>query len=458
MLRLRCVAQQYDWGLRAADGSEVAELARLQGEELQAERPYAELWMGTHPSGPSAALRGGGARYGDPAARAVPLRSWLGENPEALGEDPGGPVRRMAAAGGGAELDLPFLFKVLSVRKALSIQAHPDKRRAAALHAERPGVYKDPNHKPEMTVAVTPFEAMSGFVPADELLRNLDAVPELRAVVGEARVEAYRSAVASSSSSSSSSSGDGSDAVKPALRAAFSALMLADKDGVAEQVRRLVARIADKEEGARTRLEALVLRLHSQYPFDVGILCAFFLNVVTLSPGEGVYLEANEPHAYLSGQCVEVMATSDNVVRAGLTPKLRDTEVLCEMLTYAQGPPAVMAGTRLDAHTLSYSPPFDEFALAAIDVRAGETYVEGGAPAAESPSILLCLEGDEVGVRVVDERSRRRWGDRDGESTEATLARGSVFFVVAGARLEVTASARSDAKLYRATCNGRIFA
>ena len=121
---------------------------------------------------------------------------------------------------------------------------------------------------------------MSGCVPVDELLRNLYAVPELRAVVGEARVEAYRSAVASSSSSSSSSSGDGPDAVKPALRAAFSALMLADKDGVAEQVRRLVARIADKEEGARTRLEALVLRLHSQYPFDVGILCAFFLNVV----------------------------------------------------------------------------------------------------------------------------------------------------------------------------------
>ncbi len=71
-------------------------------------------------------------------------------------------------------------------------------------------------------------------------------------------------------------------------------------------------------------------------PQDVGVLSVFFLNLVTLAPGQAMYLPANEPHAYVSGELVEAMATSDNVVRAGLTPKLRDTEVLCSSLTYSQ--------------------------------------------------------------------------------------------------------------------------
>ena len=54
--------------------------------------------------------------------------------------------------------DLPFLLKVLSIHTALSIQVHPDKAQAAALHAARPDLYKDPNHKPELAVALTRFE------------------------------------------------------------------------------------------------------------------------------------------------------------------------------------------------------------------------------------------------------------------------------------------------------------
>ena len=446
MLRLRCVPQQYEWGMLAKE-SEVAALAERQGQAINAEMPYAELWMGTHASGASVAIPGGHG-YREAAGEPITLGSWLSSNPDALGEDPQGPVRRMAASANGG-LDLPFLFKVLSVRKALSIQAHPDKQRAAALHSERPSVYKDPNHKPEMTIAVTDFEAMSGFVPADELLQNFDMVPELSAIVGRERVDAYRSAVASSSSLAV-------DETKPALREAFSSLMLADKDSVAEQVRSLIARIGGKEEAARTGVEALVLRLHSQYPFDVGIFCAFFLNIVTLRPNEGIALEANEPHAYLSGQCVEVMATSDNVVRAGLTPKLRDTQVLCEMLTYSQGPPDVLTGSRIDTHSAVYSPPFDEFELTAIDVDAGDKYVQGNAQ--ESPSILLCLEGEDVAVRIVDERTAQRWDGCGGAAVQMTCSRGTVVFIVAGARLEVVNASRSATKLYRATCNGRVFA
>ena len=85
-----------------------------------------------------------------------------------------------------------------------------------------------------------------------------------------------------------------------------------------------------------TDKEQLALRLEKQYPADVGVIAAFFLNHVKLAPGEALFLGPNEPHAYLSGECVECMATSDNVVRAGLTPKHRDVQTLCSMLTYKQ--------------------------------------------------------------------------------------------------------------------------
>jgi mannose-6-phosphate isomerase len=78
------------------------------------------------------------------------------------------------------------------------------------------------------------------------------------------------------------------------------------------------------------------MRLAKEYPGDVGVLSAFFFNYVELVPGQAIYLDANEPHAYLSGECLECMATSDNVVRAGLTPKYIDTNTLCQMLTYKQ--------------------------------------------------------------------------------------------------------------------------
>ena len=85
-----------------------------------------------------------------------------------------------------------------------------------------------------------------------------------------------------------------------------------------------------------TDKEQLLLSLERQYQDDVGVLAALFFNYVKLSPGEALYIGANEPHAYLSGECIECMATSDNVVRAGLTPKYRDVQTLCSMLTYNQ--------------------------------------------------------------------------------------------------------------------------
>ena len=152
MLKLKCAVQNYGWG-KVGSASEVAKLCAADGgSAIDEAQPYAELWMGTHPSGPSHVVAAASA-----SSEEETLKSWIETHEEALGD--------VLLSRFGC--DLPFLFKVLSVRTALSIQAHPDKDRAKRLHQERPQVYKDSNHKPEMALAITNFEALCGFVSAE---------------------------------------------------------------------------------------------------------------------------------------------------------------------------------------------------------------------------------------------------------------------------------------------------
>ncbi|XP_021309058.1 mannose-6-phosphate isomerase 1 [Sorghum bicolor] len=175
-----------------------------------------------------------------------------------------------------------FLCAVLSVAKALSIQAHPDRDLAAALHALRLATYRDANHKPEMAVAVTDFHALCGFATTQELKEVLRTVPEVQELVGKEESRKLLSVKGQ----------DGGIGVRSYLKSAFTKLITAR---------------------SLTTKEQLVLSLEKQYPGDVGVLAAFFLNFVKLNPGEALYVGANEPHAYLSGECIECMATSDNV-------------------------------------------------------------------------------------------------------------------------------------------------
>jgi mannose-6-phosphate isomerase len=207
--------------------------------------------MGTHPSGPATLADG-----------TTTLRDWIAQHPEALGA--------AVAARFGAAAGLPYLFKVLSVRTALSIQSHPDKALAERLHASNPKEYKDDNHKPEMALALADFSALCGFAPPAEIKAALRDHGELRLVVGDAASDALLNA-------------DGG-AFKPALKAAFTALMTADPAPVASAVSALVKRLEGDKAGGRalSAKEALVLTLNGQYPGDVGVLSAFFLNHVRL--------------------------------------------------------------------------------------------------------------------------------------------------------------------------------
>lgn len=145
----------YDWG-SVGNNSKVAQLALKVDEqfakEFDANTPYAELWMGDHVSGPSKLKETGET-----------LDQWLSKQTSSI----------------GGMTKLPFLFKVLSITKPLSIQVHPNKTQAEHLHATRPDIYKDPNHKPEIAIALTDFSALCGFRTPLELYRLLTSKCEM---------------------------------------------------------------------------------------------------------------------------------------------------------------------------------------------------------------------------------------------------------------------------------------
>ncbi|XP_062183308.1 mannose-6-phosphate isomerase 2-like [Phragmites australis] len=413
LMRLRCAVQHYEWGRRGPD-SLVARLAREEGggdgDGGDLDRPCAELWMGTHPSAPSS------------LAPDVSLRGWLERNPAALG-------RAVAARWGG---DLPFLFKALSVAKALSIQAHPDRELARALHALRPATYRDANHKPEMAVAVTEFRALCGFAGIKELKEVLTTVPEVGVLVGKEEAGKLMSV----------KEHDGGIGVRSYLQSAFTKLMIASEEAVSEAISKLKSRLnGESKIRTLTKKEQLVLSLEKQYPGDVGVLAAFFFNYVKLSPGEALYVGANEPHAYLSGECIECMATSDNVVRAGLTPKFRDVQTLCSMLTYNQTFPEILQGVPAQPYVTRYTPPTDEFEVDRYLLPPGKSITMSPVP---GPSIFLVMTGEgEIQAGSMPD--------------EVKAKEGGIFFVPANTEVNLQASGPRCMQLYRAGVNSRFF-
>lgn len=349
MEELSCAVQQYAWGKFGAD-SEVARFKASEdaGYSVRPDGTYAELWMGTHVNGPSMLK-----------SASESLAAHLLRNPALVGLNPAD----------YPDNDLAFLFKVLSIRTALSIQAHPDKTLARELHAKYPDVYKDANHKPEMAVALTPFEALCGFRPVSEIQAHLLAYPELAGVIGDETAESFRVA----------RDDDAMSTKQEAVKRVFHAFMRCDDAACAEHLRALISRIQTSP--TKSSLDSLMLRLHADFPGDRGALCPLLLNHLALSRGDCFFMGANEPHAYISGDCVECMALSDNVVRAGLTPKLKDTATLMDMLHFRCGAPqSFVQPVRIDAHTLLYRPPADVCAEFEVEMTSLPAHTSGYAP------------------------------------------------------------------------------
>jgi len=420
---LKCAVQKYAWG-KVGKESIVARLANCnQDDTLINDEPYAELWMGTHIKGPS---RIASAKY-----KGKSLRDMFIDHPSLLGD-------RVYKVYG---VQLPFLFKVLSVNKSLSIQAHPTKEHASILHSKYPERYPDPNHKPELAIALTRFEALCGFRPASEVLNYLHDVPEFLAVVGQPAADHLINA-------EHAHTGDNKDeAVAKALKECFSCVMNCDSEVVKKQLKSLFERLDDNHlnrQDTTPYLGRLFIRIYREFPGDVGCFVIYFLNHVILEPGEAVYLAPNIPHAYLYGDCVECMACSDNVVRAGLTPKFKDVRTLCDMLDYR---PRTCEDTKLasftkptDTFVQTYNPHVNEFVVDKLSIPEGVSSYQFAV--LSGPSVAIVVSGKATATNSISEN-----GDE-----LLLLQQGSVFFIGANESLKVI-KVNQDLLVFRAYCD-----
>lgn len=345
---------------------------------------------------------------------------------------------------------LPFLFKVLSIGKALSIQAHPNKSLAEQLHARDPKNYPDDNHKPEMAIAITPFEGLCGFRPLEEIAHFLETVAPFRSLVGEDAASEFAQTV--------KNEGANIDTKKAALKRAFAGLMSSTAEDIATQISKLVDLAKKGSDFANGGVPSssgevmseLVTRLHTSFGSDIGLFVLFFLNYVQLQPGEALFLVADDIHAYLSGDIMECMAASDNVVRAGLTPKFKDTDTLVSMLTYNFAPieEQKMTATEYPYATLNrgaysagstvdlYDPPIEEFAVVRTALKGGKGSKATLEPLA-GPSIIICTAGK--GTISV------------GPKTEE-IQEGYVFFLGATAECVFEAEGNEELVTFKAFC------
>ncbi|MET8230191.1 mannose-6-phosphate isomerase, class I [Micromonospora sp. NPDC005298] len=335
--------RDYAWGSRSA-------LALLQGRPVPSVGPEAELWLGAHPAAPALVERAGSQVSLCDLVRDEPGQ-WLGA--------------RVSDRFGSR---LPFLLKVLAADAPLSLQAHPDAEQARtgyAAEAGRPAAernYSDPHHKPELLVALTPFEALCGFRDPVESAESLASfgVPVLAPVVDALRA--------------------GSAGLRTAVRTLLT-WPVGERDGL------LSAVVASPVDGPNADLAR---RLAAAYPGDPGVLVALLLHHVRLVPGEGIWMPAGNLHAYLSGCGVEIMAASDNVLRGGLTPKRVDVDELLRVLRFEVLDDPVRAPQPVGPGVDWWPVPVDDFALHRVRVGAAVPSVTLSLP---GPRVVLCGSG-----------------------------------------------------------------
>ncbi|MQA03670.1 MAG: mannose-6-phosphate isomerase, class I [Streptosporangiales bacterium] len=353
MLALTNQVQPYAWGSHTV-------IPELLGEPSPSADPQAELWLGAHPRGPSL--------VGDRSLADV------------IAAEPGATLGGQVVAEFGGRL--PFLLKVLAAEHPLSIQVHPSAEQARAGFAaeEARGVprdapyrnYADDWPKPELICALTEFDALCGcrdVAQARELFEELVAA-------GAAGLRPYVEALR-----------DATDVGAVIGRL----LRLSRADAGA-----LVTEVAAASVAARPRPEfGWTTRLAAQYPADAGVVVALLLNYVRLAPGEALYLPAGNMHAYLRGASVELMASSDNVIRGGLTAKHVDVPELLQVLDASSWHAGTISGERHGAEWV-YPTGARHFQLSRVELDGAQATVGGGVP-----QILLCTAG-QVSLRAAD--------------------------------------------------------
>ncbi|MHA6635296.1 mannose-6-phosphate isomerase [Citrobacter farmeri] len=351
MQKLINSVQNYAWGSKTA-------LTELYGVANPQQLPMAELWMGAHPKSSS--------KVEDASGQIVSLRDVIDSQPSALLGD--AVAKRFG--------ELPFLFKVLCAAQPLSIQVHPNKRNSEIGFAKENAAgipmdaaernYKDPNHKPELVFALTPFLAMNAFREFSEIVSLLQPVAGAHTAIAHFLEQPNAERLSQLFAGLLSMQGEEKSRALAILKAA-----LETQQGEPWQTIRLIAAF---------------------YPDDSGLFSPLLLNVVKLNPGEAMFLFAETPHAYLQGVALEVMANSDNVLRAGLTPKYIDIPELVANVKFDAKPANQLLTTPVkNGAELDFPIPVDDFAFSLHSLSAQETTIDQ-----QSAAILFCVEGEAV--------------------------------------------------------------
>jgi len=351
MQKMNNQVQHYGWGSPDA-------LTRLYGIANPTGQPMAELWMGAHPKSSS--------QVADPQGQWQPLRAVIdADRPGQLG-----------AAVDARFGELPFLFKVLCADQPLSIQVHPSKSAAVVGFAKENAAgipldaanrnYKDANHKPELVFALTPFLAMNGFREQADMLALLQPVADAHPAIAAFIQQPDQAQLAN----------------------LFASLL--SMDGTVKTQALDVLNTALKQQQGPTWDAIRAIAVF--YPDDSGLFSPLLLNIITLAPGEAMFLYAETPHAYLQGVALEVMANSDNVLRAGLTPKFIDIPELLANVQFIAKPAAELLTTPVRKGTeLRFPIPVEDFAFSLHDLSSTAETVSQ-----QSAAIIFCVEGEAV--------------------------------------------------------------
>ena len=351
MQKLINSVQNYAWGSKTA-------LTDLYGIANPNNLPMAELWMGAHPKSSS--------KIEDASGQVRSLRDVIDADKATLLGD------KVASRFG----ELPFLFKVLCADQPLSIQVHPNKKASEMGFAKENAAgipldaaernYKDPNHKPELVFALTPFLAMNAFREFSEIISLLQPVAGANNAIAHFL---------------ENPNAEG-------LSQLFASLLNMQREEKSHALAVLKAAL-DSQHGEPWD----TIRLISEfYPDDSGLFSPLLLNVVKLNPGEAMFLFAETPHAYLQGVALEVMANSDNVLRAGLTPKYIDIPELVANVKFVAKPANQLLTTPVKTDgELDFPIPVDDFAFSLHELTA-----TGAEIGQQSAAILFCIEGEAV--------------------------------------------------------------
>ncbi|KAF1360031.1 mannose-6-phosphate isomerase [Lizonia empirigonia] len=397
VIQLRCDCNQYPWGKQGRESiaATLCEKTPGNGFKLDESKPYAEMWMGTYPTLPSYVLE-----------TDENLQDVLDKHPDEL-------IGRNVMKKFG-HTKLPYLPKVLSIAKALPLQLHPNKDLAAKLHAKDPDQFTDANHKPEIALALGPFEAFVGFKPLADIQKLMELEP-LKKFLPKIKKPEFDDQT---------------------LKHVVETLLKASEDDV-RKTNDALLKLPKEKFGKETYIPELIPRLSEQYDKeDNGTLVALItMNYMQLNEGDSIYIPADGIHAYLSGDIIECMARSDNVLNTGFCPRADrnnvDTFVGCLTFNPHDTSEALLKPRKFDGskngNTQIYAPPMSEFNMLMTTLQDGESDT---VRAINGPSIMIVSEGE---------------GTLKADRKEHKLSAGYIYFIGQGTELEFSATKKLKA-------------